>query len=352
LEAVDLRVLGEVRTADSVVTAAARLARQVEADTLGRVSHHVGDVALALGYADSAASAYVRAVAAAERAGDDYRLRRALERGLVPALAEAGRAGEARVALRRLERQPIPLERALRRTLEARIAEAAGDTARAYRHYVAALADDDYPDDGTHLPLWHHIAFRAARAALVVGDARAADTLARRAVRLGRALHQDDSTSADIGQALVVLARARLALADTAGARATLRRAMPALAHGLGPDHPRTREAYRLAVGDRRAAPTPCARCAPGARAQAPPPVRSDSSGASGSHTTKEEPTPTVLSTLISPPMRRASRRLIVSPRPAPPTGLLLRRPTCTNGSKIASSCSAGIPGPVSSTRT
>lgn len=68
----------------------------------------------------------------------------------------------------------------------------------------------------------------------------------------------------------------------------------------------------------------------------APPPVRNDSSGATGSHTMNAEPTPRVLSTLTSPSISRASRRLIVSPSPAPATGLLLRRPTCTNGSKIA----------------
>ena len=53
--------------------------------------------------------------------------------------------------------------------------------------------------------------------------------------------------SGDIGRALVLLARARLARADTAGARDPLRRAIPALEYGLGPNTPSTRDARRLA---------------------------------------------------------------------------------------------------------
>ena len=50
--------------------------------------------------------------------------------------------------------------------------------------------------------------------------------------------------------------------------------------------------------------------------------------------------------------MPRARSRLIASPSPVPSCGLFSARPTCTNGSKIAASRSAGIPVPVSCTRS
>ena len=87
----------------------------------------------------------------------------------------------------------------------------------------------------------------------------------------------------------------------------------------------------------------------------------SDSWGA-GSHSVNVVPAPSRLSTVTSPAISRASRRLIVSPSPVPPCsreyddrGLGpsgdIERLAWVNGSKIVPSWSSGMPMPVSTTR-
>jgi hypothetical protein len=98
------------------------------------------------------------------------------------------------------------------------------------------------------------------------------------------------------------------------------------------------------------------ARAGPGASPPGPcpsrPPVCIDSTGAAGSHRKNVEPTPTSLRTVMSPPMRRARRRLMARPSPAPPCARVSDMSACTNASKIGCSRSLGMPIPVSSTRT
>ena len=59
-------------------------------------------------------------------------------------------------------------------------------------------------------------------------------------------------------------------------------------------------------------------------------------------------PTSTSLSTSQSPPMSVTSSRLMERPRPAPSYFLEVEVSACSNGWKITSSLSAGIPSPVS----
>ena len=61
-------------------------------------------------------------------------------------------------------------------------------------------------------------------------------------------------------------------------------------------------------------------------------------------------PSPSVDSTRISPPSRRAISRLIERPSPVPPKRRLVVPSACWNASKISRSLSAGIPIPVSTT--
>ncbi|MGH7528559.1 MAG: hypothetical protein ACREMX_17840, partial [Gemmatimonadales bacterium] len=56
----------------------------------------------------------------------------------------------------------------------------------------------------------------------------------------------DATRSGVIGDALAVLARARLARNDSTAAREALERAQRPLANGYGPEHSRTREARAL----------------------------------------------------------------------------------------------------------
>ena len=76
------------------------------------------------------------------------------------------------------------------------------------------------------------------------------------------------------------------------------------------------------------------------------------SAGAAGSHRKNDDPTPSSLRTVRSPPISRARRRLMASPSPVPPCWRVRLMSACSNSSKTAASRSAAIPGPVSSTRT
>jgi serine/threonine-protein kinase len=86
----------------------------------------------------------------------------------------------------------------------------------------------------------------AARAALARGDAARADALAADAVRLAENVARDPAASADVGEALLLRARAQLAAGHAAQARLFLDRALPALVTGLGEQHPLTQQARDL----------------------------------------------------------------------------------------------------------
>ena len=71
---------------------------------------------------------------------------------------------------------------------------------------------------------------------------------------------------------------------------------------------------------------------------------------ASGRNNVNVLPSPSTLSSLISPPRRRASSRLIANPKPVPPYRRLVLPSACWNASKMVSCFSAGIPIPLSLT--
>jgi eukaryotic-like serine/threonine-protein kinase len=244
-EARFFRDLGEMRTADSVLGDVVRLAQRIDARYVAaKVSILAGEVAQGRDRPDSAVAALESALAEARRTGDAYRAQWALER-LVAVLADYGRVEHGRKRLAELTAIIPEDDRAMLGMLEARFAATGGDPPRAFRTYMAALAERGFPSD-PDIPPWHRIVFRAAQAALASGDAIAADSLARHAIRLEHALGGDDRRSGDIGLALVVLARARLAQGDSGGARDALERATAPLEYGFGPDDRRTREARRL----------------------------------------------------------------------------------------------------------
>ena len=245
-EAVDLKMLGEFRSADSTLHDALRMVQRADsgygaAESVGMI----GDLALELGRPDSAIAAYDRGIATTRGSNDSPMLKSMLLRSTW-ALAEGGRSRRARAALTQREAMSPKLDRGVQKAFEATIVEAAGDSARASRMYVDAWKDNSFPDDGTHAPFWHRIVFRAARSALGSADPVAAESLAHTAIKLSEKLQQSDSRSGEIGQAFLVIARARLVQGDTAGARIQLERAVPALKYGLGSVHRATQEARRL----------------------------------------------------------------------------------------------------------
>jgi hypothetical protein len=86
----------------------------------------------------------------------------------------------------------------------------------------------------------------AARVALANRAWSEAERFAREALLMSEAVARGPNTSADAGEALLWIARARISSRPGADMRATLQRAVQCLTSGLGPDHPLTREAQTL----------------------------------------------------------------------------------------------------------
>jgi tetratricopeptide (TPR) repeat protein len=83
----------------------------------------------------------------------------------------------------------------------------------------------------------------AARIALEAGNAADAERLSTQALELATGVARNPQRSATVGEARLVLARAREAQHDRSGARQTIRGAPSALGAGLAPDHPLALEA-------------------------------------------------------------------------------------------------------------
>jgi serine/threonine-protein kinase len=81
---------------------------------------------------------------------------------------------------------------------------------------------------------------------LARGDAAGAEKLAAEALRIAEDVARDPAASADVGEALLLRAQARIAQGDESGARPLLERASIALAGGLGAEHPLTQQARSL----------------------------------------------------------------------------------------------------------
>jgi hypothetical protein len=94
----------------------------------------------------------------------------------------------------------------------------------------------------------------ASRTALAIGDSARAIELARSALTIVEPVARGPDTSADVGEALLLLGRGLLAQGKTTEARPLLERAVRCLKNGYGPDHPITRTAEALIAADRNAA--------------------------------------------------------------------------------------------------
>lgn len=85
-----------------------------------------------------------------------------------------------------------------------------------------------------------------SKTALAVGDSPRAMEFARSALRIVEPVARAPDTSADVGEALLMLGKAMLAHGEGAAARPLLQRAVRCLTNGYGPDHPATLEAESL----------------------------------------------------------------------------------------------------------
>lgn len=86
----------------------------------------------------------------------------------------------------------------------------------------------------------------AAETELVAGNFSLAEQMAIDRLHLAESVARQSTSSGDVGQTLLLRAKARIALGELEGATNDLTRALPSLANGLGEDHPDAFEAQQL----------------------------------------------------------------------------------------------------------
>jgi len=130
----------------------------------------------------------------------------------------------------------------------AELALARNDAASARQHIAPALTLSGYRSGGPPVRLLGSLLTLAAKIALRDEQPRDAEQFARDALALVEPAARGPDTSADVGDALLQLAKVRVASGAASDAPALLERAVRCLVNGLGEDHPLTREARNLAV--------------------------------------------------------------------------------------------------------
>ncbi len=130
-------------------------------------------------------------------------------------------------------------------SLRAQLNLARGDLDAARRHRDSAL---EFAGHRTKEPqrALARVLLVAAEVALAEGAAAEAKGYAADALALGEAVARGPDTSADVGEALLRLAQARIADGAGADTKSTLERAVRCLTAGLAGNHPLTREARSL----------------------------------------------------------------------------------------------------------
>jgi hypothetical protein len=168
-------------------------------------------------------------------------------------LIEAGDLPEARARHQELLATLSPGDSVVRLQLGARLAEAEKrlpEAREAYRRFLGAVGFPDPRHPGQFF--YRYDVLRAGRLALSAGDPVAAESLSGHYLRIAEVNEHAASRSGDVGRGLLLLGRARIARGDTVGGRLTALRAVAPLRHGMGPDHPATREAMAILASWRR----------------------------------------------------------------------------------------------------
>jgi eukaryotic-like serine/threonine-protein kinase len=120
-----------------------------------------------------------------------------------------------------------------------------GDTGAALQSAKASLAAIGGDANGKSLEGLPSLNLAAA-AALAVGRSAEAQGFAQQALSMAEGVARGPDTSADVGEALLLLAKADMAQGRIAEARPLLERAARCLTNGLGAEHALTREARAL----------------------------------------------------------------------------------------------------------
>lgn len=239
-EAGFLAELGEYAAADSALQEALRLLGDVNGvnDVPTYVATLAGRLAGALGNSDSAIRSLERAAANARAQGDVPGRARASAH-LGRQLIAAGRLQEARKELATLEPLLAADERFELLLPEAELAAAEHQSADAVRLFAEYLAANNFPSRRPGIRQYPAAVAAAARASLAAGRPGQAESLGRGALSVARDEGHDVARSGVVGDVLLVLARARLELGDSIGARRHLQDAVRPMNAAYGTGHPR-----------------------------------------------------------------------------------------------------------------
>jgi serine/threonine protein kinase/tetratricopeptide (TPR) repeat protein len=128
---------------------------------------------------------------------------------------------------------------------QARLGFARGDLQSAQAHLQKSLQLSGYhtPKPGRALP---KVLLTASQFALAQGNTTDAEQFAQDGLRIYEAIARGPETSADVGEALLRLAQARLRAGSHPETKQLLERAVRCLSNGLTADHPLTLEAQRV----------------------------------------------------------------------------------------------------------
>jgi len=244
--------LGEV-----VAAAAAQeqvLARIDQIEERGQVFHgargHYANSLLRLARYDEALELFMSGKEAADASGN---VRWAAQYDLMigRTLSSMDRGGEAEPHLAVAEAVYLETAGANERLLDsialtrAEILMDGGDIVAARDAVAAVLERVAYPRQ-KDAPGLSSILWTAAQVALAAGDYNGAEQYADDAFEVAAGMARDPSLSGDVGQMLLLRAKARHALGNRSDATADLEQAIRSLENGLGEEHPDTSEAKSL----------------------------------------------------------------------------------------------------------
>lgn len=244
--------LGEIVAAAEAQQQA--LARIEQMEERGQVLHgargHYANSLLRLARYDEALELFMSGKEAADASGN---VRWVAQHDLMigRTLARMGRSGEAKAFLDAAEAVYRETEGANERLLDsialtrAEMLMESGDVEAAQDGIAAILQRADYPRR-TDAPGLSSILWTAARVSLAAGDYPAAERYAHDAFDVAASIARDPALSGDVGQMLLLRAKARSAQGNASAAADDLEQAIPALENGLGAEHPDTVEAMRL----------------------------------------------------------------------------------------------------------
>jgi serine/threonine-protein kinase len=246
--AVSLAAMGEYRAALEQQRIALERTLEIEGPTSAPPFYPINYAGflLRMGDAESARQALRDVIPRTRASGNATWLLQAL-RTDAEALLQLGQLEEAQQVADEASQRAKNVEPGLRAQLEivqAQLALARNDVPAAKRRSAAALALAGYREPTPQRFLVRAL-LTAAAVAMRAGVNREAEAYARDALKLAESLARGEDTSADVGESLLAVARARIAQGAGAEAKPMLERAIRCLTNGLSASHALTSEARR-----------------------------------------------------------------------------------------------------------